>query len=180
MIELLLDAGANPNTQLKLLPPYRSVGADRGADGMLTIGTTPLLRAAKGLDAPAITLLLEARRASRHSELPRRVAYRGRRRTGISKRRHARIVHHLRCSTAFYRFPRSASESRRQHQCRCGKRTVRSARRNHLGMERRHSVPRRTRRQSERAECPGSNGSRFPHGRPRRRDSRTERNRSTP
>ena len=59
MIELLLNAGANPNTQLKLLPPYRSVGADRGADGMLTIGTTPLLRAAKGLDAPAIKLLLE-------------------------------------------------------------------------------------------------------------------------
>jgi uncharacterized protein len=59
MIELLLDAGANPNTQLKLLPPYRSVGADRGADGMLTIGTTPLLRAAKGLDAPAIALLLK-------------------------------------------------------------------------------------------------------------------------
>jgi uncharacterized protein len=59
MIELLLTAGANPNTQLKLLPPYRSVGADRGADGMLTIGTTPLLRAAKGLDAPAIKLLLE-------------------------------------------------------------------------------------------------------------------------
>lgn len=59
MIELLLNAGANPNTQLKLLPPYRSVGADRGADGMLTIGTTPLLRAAKGLDGPAIKLLLE-------------------------------------------------------------------------------------------------------------------------
>jgi uncharacterized protein len=59
MIELLLKAGTNPNTQLKLLPPYRSVGADRGADGMLTIGTTPLLRASKGLDAPAIRLLLQ-------------------------------------------------------------------------------------------------------------------------
>jgi ankyrin repeat protein len=59
MIELLLKAGANPNTQLKLLPPYRNVGADRGADGILTIGATPLLRAAKGLDAPAIKLLLD-------------------------------------------------------------------------------------------------------------------------
>jgi uncharacterized protein len=59
MIELLLNAGTNPNTLLKLAPPYRSVGADRGADGMLTIGTTPLLRAAKGLDAPAIKLLLD-------------------------------------------------------------------------------------------------------------------------
>jgi ankyrin repeat protein len=45
--------------QLKLLPPYRSIGSDRGVDGMLTIGATPLLRAAKGLDAPAIKLLLE-------------------------------------------------------------------------------------------------------------------------
>ncbi len=58
MIELLLNAGANPNMQLKLLPPYRAVGPDRGPDGMLTIGATPLLRAAKGLDAPAIQLLL--------------------------------------------------------------------------------------------------------------------------
>jgi ankyrin repeat protein len=58
MIELLLKAGANPNLQLKLLPPYRAVGPDRGPDGMLSIGATPLLRAAKGLDAPAIKLLL--------------------------------------------------------------------------------------------------------------------------
>jgi len=58
IIALLLDKGANPNLQLKLLPPFRSVGADRGVDQMLTIGVTPLLRAAKGLDAPAIKLLL--------------------------------------------------------------------------------------------------------------------------
>jgi len=58
IIELLLNAGANPNLQLKLLPPYRSVGADRGVDIMLSIGVTPLLRAAKALDAPAIKLLL--------------------------------------------------------------------------------------------------------------------------
>jgi ankyrin repeat protein len=58
IIELLLDKGANPNLQLKLLPPFRSVGADRGVDQMLTIGVTPLLRAAKALDAPAIKLLL--------------------------------------------------------------------------------------------------------------------------
>jgi ankyrin repeat protein len=59
IIALLLDKGANPNPQLKLLPPFRSVGADRGVDQMLTIGVTPLLRAAKALDAPAIQLLLE-------------------------------------------------------------------------------------------------------------------------
>lgn len=58
IIALLLDKGANPNLQLKLLPPYRSVGADRGVDLMLSTGTTPLLRAAKALDAPAIKLLL--------------------------------------------------------------------------------------------------------------------------
>jgi ankyrin repeat protein len=59
IIELLLNKGANPNLQLKLLPPYRSIGADRGVDSMLTIGTTPLLRAAKAMDAPAIELLLK-------------------------------------------------------------------------------------------------------------------------
>jgi ankyrin repeat protein len=64
VIEQLLNGGANPNLQLKLLPPYRSVGADRGVDTMLTIGTTPLLRAAKALDAPAIALLLK------HGALP--------------------------------------------------------------------------------------------------------------
>ena len=58
MIELLLKAGANPNLQLKLLPPYRAVGADRGADTMLSIGTTPLIRAAKAGDTAAIRLLL--------------------------------------------------------------------------------------------------------------------------
>jgi ankyrin repeat protein len=59
IIEMLLEKGANPNLQLKLLPPYRNVGADRGVDAMLTIGATPLLRAAKALDAPAIELLLK-------------------------------------------------------------------------------------------------------------------------
>jgi ankyrin repeat protein len=58
LIELLLAAGANPNAQLKLFPPYRSLGADRGGDSLLTIGTTPLLRAARAGDAPAIRLLL--------------------------------------------------------------------------------------------------------------------------
>jgi ankyrin repeat protein len=59
VIEMLLKAGARPNPQLKLLAPYRNIGNDRGLDGMLTIGTTPLLRAAKAFDAPAVRLLLE-------------------------------------------------------------------------------------------------------------------------
>src|SRR5215472_104222 len=59
IIRILLEKGANPNPQLKLFPPYRATGADRGVDAMLTIGTTPLLRAAKAQDGPAIKLLLE-------------------------------------------------------------------------------------------------------------------------
>ncbi len=59
LIRILLDRGANPNVQLKLFPPFRATGADRGLDQMLTFGTTPLLRAAKAQDAQAIKLLLE-------------------------------------------------------------------------------------------------------------------------
>jgi ankyrin repeat protein len=44
---------------LKLAIPYRATGNDRGLDGMLGVGTTPLLRAAKAQDAAAIKLLLE-------------------------------------------------------------------------------------------------------------------------
>ena len=59
--ERLLAAGADPNLQLKLPPPFRNVGNDRGLDGMLGTGTTPLLRAAKALDAPMVALLLNYR-----------------------------------------------------------------------------------------------------------------------
>jgi ankyrin repeat protein len=58
VIDMLLKAGANPNMQLKLFPPYRSLGQDRGGDGMLTVGTTPLIRAAKAGDTASIQLLL--------------------------------------------------------------------------------------------------------------------------
>jgi ankyrin repeat protein len=57
---MLLKAGANPNMHLKLFPPYRSLRDDRGADGLLTVGTTPLVRAAKAGDVAAIRLLLQA------------------------------------------------------------------------------------------------------------------------
>jgi uncharacterized protein len=60
LIGQLLKAGANPNMQLKLFPPHRSLRDDRGADTLLTIGSTPLIRAAKAGDVPAIKLLLAA------------------------------------------------------------------------------------------------------------------------
>jgi ankyrin repeat protein len=58
IIKLLLDKGANANAQLKLLQPFRSLGADRGADPILGIGTTPLIRAAKAGDTDSIQLLV--------------------------------------------------------------------------------------------------------------------------
>jgi ankyrin repeat protein len=57
--KLLLERGADPDIQLKLLPPYRSLGNDRGLDGMLTFGTTALIRAAKAGDTPLVKILLE-------------------------------------------------------------------------------------------------------------------------
>ena len=69
-IELLLEAGAWPNVQLKLLPPYRHIGDDRGCDIMLVTGTTPLLRAAKTFDTAAI----DTARARRERRLCRTTA----------------------------------------------------------------------------------------------------------
>ena len=56
---MMLDRGANPNIQLKRRPPYRDVPQDRGGDGMLAQGATPLLRAARGGDDKFTALLLE-------------------------------------------------------------------------------------------------------------------------
>jgi ankyrin repeat protein len=53
----LLALGANPNVQLIEISPYRAK-LDRGNDTVLGTGTTPLLRAAKAGDIPAIELLL--------------------------------------------------------------------------------------------------------------------------
>jgi ankyrin repeat protein len=72
MIDLLLAAGANPNAQLKLFPPYRSLRMDRGADAILDIGTTPLLRAARGADIAAIARLVAA---GALVDLPQREGY---------------------------------------------------------------------------------------------------------
>jgi ankyrin repeat protein len=58
LLELLLAKGADVNAQLVLFPPYRSL-SDRGSDNVLTIGATPLVRAAKAGDLEAIRLLLQ-------------------------------------------------------------------------------------------------------------------------
>ncbi len=58
IIGLLLENGANPDLQLKLSPPYRSIVDDRGCDSMLTTGMTPLLLAAKTFDVEAMQALL--------------------------------------------------------------------------------------------------------------------------
>ena len=57
LIQKLLARGANPNAQLKTQQPYRTK-LDRGDDTMLTTGATPLLRAAKAGDVPAMRALL--------------------------------------------------------------------------------------------------------------------------
>src|SRR5690606_26279707 len=57
--EALLARGANPDIPLKLRPPYRNYIFDRGGDGVLSTGATPLLRAAKGGDYAAVALLLK-------------------------------------------------------------------------------------------------------------------------
>src|SRR6478735_6942883 len=60
LIHLLIAKGANVNTRLKLRPPYRNVGQDRLADPAIDYGATPLLRAAKAADLPAMKALLDA------------------------------------------------------------------------------------------------------------------------
>jgi uncharacterized protein len=56
---MMLEKGANPNIQLKRRPPYRDVPQDRGGDGMLAQGATPLLRASRGGDDKFVSLLLQ-------------------------------------------------------------------------------------------------------------------------
>jgi uncharacterized protein len=57
--KMLLEAGANPNLQLKRRPPYRDVPQDRGGDTILAQGATALLRAARAGDAKFVELLLK-------------------------------------------------------------------------------------------------------------------------
>jgi uncharacterized protein len=58
VIKVLLDKGAKVDAPLRAQVPYRTK-LDRGGDGALGIGTTPLIRAGKGGDVTVISLLLE-------------------------------------------------------------------------------------------------------------------------
>jgi ankyrin repeat protein len=58
VITLLLNRGANANAQLMVAPPLRNAVMDRNSDQMITTGFTPLLRATRGADIPAMKLLL--------------------------------------------------------------------------------------------------------------------------
>jgi ankyrin repeat protein len=57
IVNKLVDKGAAVDVPLRQRVPYRSK-IDRGADGVLGAGTTPLLRAAKTGDAQVVKLLL--------------------------------------------------------------------------------------------------------------------------
>jgi ankyrin len=57
IITQLLDRGAKVDVPLRAQVPYRTK-LDRGGDGVLGAGTTPLLRAAKAGDVPVIKMLL--------------------------------------------------------------------------------------------------------------------------
>jgi len=57
IITKLLDRGARVDVALRAQVPYRTK-LDRGGDGVLGAGTTPLLRAARAGDVPVIKMLL--------------------------------------------------------------------------------------------------------------------------
>jgi uncharacterized protein len=58
LVKMMLERDANPNLQIKIVPPLRSLRDDRGPDAVLQAGTTALARAAKGGDVEVVRLLL--------------------------------------------------------------------------------------------------------------------------
>ena len=170
IIQQLLDKGANPNLQLKLLPPYRSVGADRGVDLMIGIGVTPLLRAAKALDAPAIKLLLA------HGALVNLPNNRGTTPTMARRRAWVGGCRYSRRLTPLPMF--SSDRSRRSSFLLAAGGEINAADgtwpdspawRGFLGLERRRAVPGGSSRQFERRGFEGQDAHRFRHG-PRGRE----------
>ena len=72
LIQMLLDKGAHVDAPLRAQVPYRTK-LDRGGDGVLGIGTTPLIRAAKSADVPVVRMLL-ARGANPNAATRNRVS----------------------------------------------------------------------------------------------------------
>lgn len=58
IVALLFNAGVNPNPQLNMHRPGRGGGSGRFTDDLLTIGATPLMKAALAFDVDAIKVLL--------------------------------------------------------------------------------------------------------------------------
>ncbi len=110
---MMLEAGANPNIQLKRRPPYRDVPQDRGGDGMLAQGATPLLRAARGGDDKFVALLLAVQGAGRFAEQGRHHAVDGRRWRRLRHACHARTEPNRRRRA---RQHGSADQSRRERE----------------------------------------------------------------
>ena len=163
LVERILERGANPNSQLKLLPPYRERGNDRGCDSMLVTGATPLLSAAKTFDTASMKAPDRARRAARSAERQRRDAADGRGRLWLARVRHPRLrprhsaLPDERRRAEVHRGAASARRGGRRHQRRDDRRRARqrprsdgAVRRRVLGLERRHHVPRATRREDRR------------------------------
>lgn len=59
IVELLLQAGVNPDSQLNMHRPGRGGGNGRFTDDVLNTGATPLLRAAETHDIETVKLLLQ-------------------------------------------------------------------------------------------------------------------------
>ena len=142
IVAKLVKAGAEVDVPLRQRVPYRTK-IDRGADGILGAGTTPLLRAAKTGDAKVVKLLLEHGREPAGRRRPgdvngillaANVGTSESDRTGRRKTQSRRD-----------RDDPSADEGRRRHQRRRQPGTDRGAWGRALGPDRRDPVPARER-----------------------------------
>ena len=153
----MLAKGANPNLQIKLLPPLRERGKDRGCDSMLSTGATPLIRAAKTFDVRVAEAARRERRAARSAERERHYAVDGGRRVRLGRVRHPRLRHSAICDgrrreeghrsvagVARRRQRYRRSDHRRRPRQRA--RSNRPLRRRVLGLERRRQLSREQRR----------------------------------
>ncbi len=175
----MLAKGANPNLQIKLLPPLRERGKDRGCDSMLSTGATPLIRAAKTFDVPSLKLLVAN---GARLDLPNE--------NGITPLMAAAGYGSVECDIRAYGVPRYATDdvekkaiealqvlldagarhrrSDHRRRPRQSARSNRAIRRRVLGLERRRHLPREQGRAHRRRGCRRSNAVRRRDGSRRR------------